>query len=62
MAFRLYPFPKSRNPVPIEPLSLEETARRAKHALSGFPEPDLYQNTDLASTLGSVTPSRRGQD
>jgi hypothetical protein len=63
--FRFYRYPKAR---PLEPPSPEplkgrrKKARRAKHALSGFQGTDLYQNTDLASVLGNVTPSRRGQE
>lgn len=68
--FRLHPYPKSKPRAPVnEPLKGRRNegggacdVRRAKHALSGFPEPDLYQDVDLASTLGNVAPSRRGQD
>jgi hypothetical protein len=74
MAFRLFAYPIRRakgkraaalpNPVPGDSLSRDvaRSARLAKHALSGHPETDLIKDTSLTSTLGSVTPSRRGQD
>lgn len=64
MAFRLFRYPKA-NPLDATQPKLKgrrKKARRAKAALSGFQEADLYQNADLASVLGHVTPSRHGQD
>lgn len=64
MAFRLSRYPTA-NPPTAEPPKLKgrrKKARRRKAALSGFQGIDLYQDPDLASTLGCVTPSRRGQD
>jgi hypothetical protein len=64
MAFRLFRYPKA-NPLAVDGPKLKgrrKKARRAKTALSGFQGTDLYQDVDLASVLGNVTPSRRGQD
>lgn len=71
MAFRLFTYPKRRNDAPElvgETLrGRRKKARRAKHALtvdplSGFQDTDITRDTDLGSTLGVVTPLRRGQD
>lgn len=62
MSFRLYPYRAKPQPK-SEPLKgRRKKARRAKHALSGFQETDVTKDTDLASTFGSVTPAKPGQD
>lgn len=66
MSFRFYRYPKARNKAPeitLEPLKgRRKKARRAKAALSGFQGTPEYQDTDLASTYGDVTPPHKGQD
>lgn len=66
MAFRLFTYPKRRNDAPELPgetlKGRRKKARRRKAALSGFQDTDITRDPDLGSTLGVVTPSRRGQD
>lgn len=66
MAFRLYRYPLVRDRAPelaLEPLKgRRKKARRVKAALSGFQGTPEYQDADLASTYGDLTPPHKGQD